>query len=83
MELLISPDGAARAIYSEEIYLKSLGRPRIMRASHVEPDAEGRWFADLGPVEGPVLGPFGSRSEALAAETSWLEVHWLVDSPGA
>jgi len=42
-------DGAARAIYSEEIDLRTLGRPWIVRASHVEPDAEGRWFADLGP----------------------------------
>jgi len=83
MQLVIQPDGAVRAIYSEEIELRSLGRPRIVRASHVEPDAEGRWFADLGPVAGPVLGPFGSRSEALRAETSWLEVHWLVRLPTA
>jgi len=83
MQLVIQPDGAARAIYCEEIDLGSLGRPRIVRASHVEPDAEGRWFADLGPVDGPVLGPFSSRSEALAAETSWLEAHWLVRPPAA
>ena len=70
MQLLISLDGAVRAIYSEDIDLRSLGRPRIVRASHVEPDAEGRWLADLGPVDGPVLGPFGSRSEALDAETA-------------
>ena len=83
MQIVIQPDGAVRAIYSEEIDLRSLCRPGIVRASHVEPDAEGRWFADMGPVDGPVLGPFGSRSEALAAETSWLEVHWLVRPPKA
>jgi hypothetical protein len=83
MQIVIQPDGTVRAIYCEEIDLRSLGRPRIVRASHVEPDAEGRWLADLGPVGGPVLGPFGSRSEALRAETSWLEVHWLVRTPGA
>lgn len=83
MQLVIQSDGAVRAIFSEEIDLRSLGRPRIVRASHVEPDAEGRWLADLGPVGGPVLGPFDSRREALAAETSWLEVHWLVDPPAA
>jgi hypothetical protein len=83
MQLVIQPDGAVRAIYSEEIELRSLGRPRIVRASHVEPDSEGRWFADLGPVDGPVLGPFASRGEALDAETSWLEVHWLVPPPAA
>ena len=83
MQLVIQPDGAVRAIYCEVIDLRSLGRPRIVRASHVEPDTEGRWFADLGPVDGPILGPFASRTEALDAETSWLEAHWLVDSPGA
>ncbi len=83
MQLVIQPDGAVRAVYCEVIDLSSLGRPRIVRASHVEPDAEGRWFADLGPVGGPVLGPFGARSEALRAETSWLEVHWLFDPPAA
>ncbi len=38
---------------------------------------QGRWHADLSPVGGPVLGPFGQRSAALAAETSWLDEHWL------
>ena len=83
MQLVIQPDGAVRAIYSEEIELESLGRPSIVRASYVEPDAEGRWFADLGPVDGPKLGPFVRRSEALDSETSWLEVHWLISPPGA
>ena len=52
--------------------LRALGRLQITRASHVEPDLDGNWWADMGPVEGPVLGPFGSRSEALAAERGWL-----------
>ena len=80
MHIVIQPDGAVRAIYSEEIDLRSLGRPRIARASHVEPDGDGRWLADLGPVNGPVLGPFGSRSEALDAENVWLEANWLSGS---
>jgi hypothetical protein len=57
--------------------LDALGRPTILRASHVEPDQQGRWQADLSPVGGPVLGPFLRRSEALEAERSWLEEHWL------
>ncbi len=31
------------------------------------------WWADLLPVNGPVLGPFSTRSEALEAELRWLE----------
>ena len=47
MQLVVEPDGKVRAIYSEEIPLETLGRPRIVRASVVEPDAEGLWQADL------------------------------------
>jgi hypothetical protein len=32
-------------------------------------------------MDGPVLGPFALRSEALAAEHAWLEVNWL-NPPG-
>ncbi len=76
-ELVITPSGEVRAIYSEEIDLAALGPPEIHRASHVEPDAAGRWHADLRPVLGPVLGPFAFRSEALAAEVAWLRRYWL------
>ena len=75
MQLVILPGGAVRCLYSEEIDLAALGSPAITRASHVEHTAEGRWLADLSPVCGPTLGPFGLRSQALAAERDWLEVH--------
>jgi hypothetical protein len=78
MKLLIRPDGTVRAIYDESIDLAALGRPRITRASEVEPDHEGRWLANLAPVGGPVLGPFDRRAQALQAEGEWLERHWLV-----
>ncbi len=78
MKLLVKPDGTVRAIYDETIDLGVLGRPTITRASHVEPDDQGRWLADLTPVGGPVLGPFDRRSEALEAERDWLERHWLL-----
>jgi hypothetical protein len=81
MVLVIAPDGSVRAVYDERIDLRTLGRPTIVRASHVEPDSQGRWLADLGPVGGPWLGPFGHRSEALVAERAWLETHWLTRSP--
>ena len=77
MDLHVLPDGSVRAIYAEDIDLGVLGQPVITRASHVEPDANGRWIADLTPVSGPVLGPFCLRSQALAAEQAWLEANWL------
>ena len=77
MRLVVAPDGQVRAIYGEEIALDSLGPPRIVRASTVEPDPGGRWHADLSPVAGPVLGPFPRRGEALDAERAWLEINWL------
>ena len=80
MQLVIEPDGSLRAIYGEQIDLHALGRPTITRASHVEPDPHGRWFADLSPVAGPTLGPFERRSQALAAEISWLEANWLTST---
>ena len=58
MQLVVEPDGKVRAIYSEEIPLETLGRPRIFRASVVEPDGDGRWHADLRMTGGPLLGPF-------------------------
>ena len=78
MELVITPQGQIRAIFAEYVPLLELGRLSITRASHVEPTSEGAWCADLSPVGGPSLGPFGRRSEALAAEALWLGRHWLV-----
>jgi hypothetical protein len=72
MELVVGVDGMARCIYDEALDLREIGKLQITRASHVEPDAEGYWWADMGPVDGPVLGPFMSRSEALGAEREWL-----------
>lgn len=80
MNLVIESNGRVRGVFAEEIALASLGLPRISRASHVEPDEQGHWLADLAPVGGPVLGPFERRSEALEAEVAWLEANWLVTS---
>jgi hypothetical protein len=62
MELVVNAAGNVRCIYDEELDLRKLGKLQITRASHVEPDAEGYWWADMGPVDGPVLGPYSSRS---------------------
>jgi hypothetical protein len=72
MELVADTGGDVRCIYGEELDLRELGKLQITRASHVEPDRDGFWWADMGPVKGPVLGPYGSRTEALGAERGWL-----------
>jgi hypothetical protein len=72
MELVVGCDGVARCIYHEALDLRELGKLQITRASHVEPDSDGNWCADMRPSGGPVLGPFRSRSEALGAEREWL-----------
>ena len=72
MELVVDAGGDVRCVYGEELDLREIGKLQITRASHVEPDRDGFWCADMGPVGGPVLGPFMSRTEALAAERGWL-----------
>jgi hypothetical protein len=78
MEIIVTSAGTARCVYGEELDLRALGELEVRRASHVEPDAAGGWWADLSPVGGPRLGGFDLRSEALAAEAAWLAAHWLV-----
>ena len=73
MELVVDAGGDVRCIYDETLDLREIGKLRITRASHVEPDAEGYWWAEITPSGGPVLGPFRSRSEALGAERRWLK----------
>ena len=36
-----------------------------------------RWWADMMPMNGPVLGPFDTRSEALEAERVWIDDHGI------
>ena len=72
LDLVVCLDGAVSCIYDELLDLRQIGTLSITRASHVEPDAAGDWWADMGPSGGPVLGPYGNRSEALMAEKEWL-----------
>ena len=72
MELVVGTDGGVNCIYGEELDLREIGKLQITRASHLEPDRDGFWWADMGPSGGPVLGPYGSQSEALRAEREWL-----------
>jgi hypothetical protein len=73
VKLIVDSKGNVRCIYDETIDLTALGSLSIERASFVEPDGDGQWWADLAPVGGPKLGPFRLRSTALDAELQWLE----------
>ena len=77
MQLVVKPSGTVCCLYDEVVDLASLGALTIERGSHVEPDEKGQWLADMAPVDGPVLGPFERRSDALTAERAWLERNWL------
>jgi hypothetical protein len=75
MQLVIDAQGTVHTLYDESLDLRSLGPAVIRRASHVEPDADGQWWAEI--IGGPRLGPFERRSAALAAEVKWLEIHGM------
>ena len=77
MEIVVRKNGNAHCIYGEAIPVPTLGTIEIKRASHVEPDADGKWIADLNLINGPMLGPFEHRTEALNAEVAWLKDNWL------
>jgi hypothetical protein len=81
MTLLVDARGRVLCLYAEAIDLHTLGVLAIRRASHVEPDAAGRWWADLVPLKGPRLGPFARRSEALQAEYTWIEAYLFDRAP--
>ena len=77
MHLLIQPNGVVRCLYGEALDLQQLGQLSIQRGSYVEPTPTGDWLADMSPVQGPMLGPFTSRTAALTAEQNWLLENWL------
>ena len=56
MLLRVDCRGNVHGLYGEAIDLAELGSLSIRRASWVEPDAAGRWWADLAPAGGPRLG---------------------------
>jgi len=83
LHIVIETDGTLRAIYSDALapVLALCSEKTIARASHVEPNADGKWEANLAPVGGPILGPFDRRQDALDAEVAWLEAHYLNATP--
>ncbi len=73
MDIIITAAGDLRFIYSDDAAeLLNAGAATVRRVSDVEPVAGG-WSADMARVDGPVLGPFTLRAEALAAEVAWLK----------
>ena len=74
LQFAIAADGTITTIYDDGMasFLET-GHAKVTRASHVEPYPAGGWIADMAPSNGPVLGPFRLREEALAAERRWLE----------
>jgi predicted GIY-YIG superfamily endonuclease len=65
-----------KAIYDDRLrFIQSIGDVEIKRASHVEPQGT-KWIADMSPSNGPVLGPFDTRSQALKEEQEWLIKSW-------
>ena len=76
VRIVVTPDGTVKGVYSDALRpILQEGTATIRRASHVEPTADGQWTADLSPSAGPVLGPFPTRAEALAAEVAWLRAN--------
>ena len=71
LRVVVEADGALSFIYTDELRpLVDLGHAATCRVSNVEPDGDG-WSAQM--VDGPKLGPFRLRSEALDAEVAYLE----------
>lgn len=65
-----------RASYVEPTEeLSEATKERIYRELGIWPGElpAGKWWADLSPVFGPVLGPFDTRQEAIEAELAALK----------
>lgn len=77
--ITIRKDATIEFIYDDDLkcFIDTNTGIKIFRASHVEPDANGKWYADMGPVGGPKLEGFGTRGEALDAEVKWLQTNYL------
>ena len=82
----ITAQGTLQFIYEDALLpLVQSGLSHIRRASYVEPTPDGQWTADLQPLQGPILGPFTTRQEALRQEVEWIVKNWLTrngEQPG-
>jgi len=71
-DVFVGEDGTIQFVYDDALVDVFGPEATVRRASHVEPAPGGGWIADMAPVCGPMLGPFKTRAEALAAERGWL-----------
>ena len=79
MQLLIQPDGGVRCVYGEAIDLATLGRVQIRRGSFVEPDEDGRWFADMARAMGRVWDrPSGAAMRWLPKGGGSVSTGWFL-----
>ena len=77
MELVVSADGGVKRIYDESPDLWALGKLHIIRASHLEPDADGILVGRSGPFFWG--GRCGGRSEAARRHAAGKE-HYAASS---
>ena len=71
MILDVFADGNARCLNTEVIDLRAIGTLSAVRVSEVEMGPDGNWYAEI--IGGPKLGPFAYRSQAIAAEVTYIE----------
>lgn len=75
MRLFIDRSGSIKYLYTEAIDADNFGTiEEITRASNVEPVGQ-LWESQI--IDGPILGPYKLRSQALAAEINYLETEVL------
>jgi hypothetical protein len=76
MNIVIRVDGGIEYVYHDTLqFLEEIGPATTRRVSDVEPSSG--WTADMGRVNGPLLGPFKTRTEALEKESQWLQKYYL------
>lgn len=77
LQIVVGKKGKIRFIHDDDLAaaMAPIGKATTQRASHVEPDTNGKWKVDLSPVGGPVLKGFTRRDHASNAEVKWLKRH--------
>ena len=71
----LNTNGIIKIIATEDKYDLLVAKVPVGLAfliRETEEPMQRKFWADLLPVGGPVLGPFDERPEALAAESAWL-----------